>query len=288
MWNSGEGEVVRCGRDGGVQSVARAFEVIEALNRRPVTTLDALHALTGLPKPTLVRLLATLAGAGYVYQVSRREGYALTERVLRLTAGLRQRDVLADVARPVMEAFTREQKWQVSLACSDGDAMLVRHTTRDISPFSREQTNLNRRIPMLLSAVGRAYFAFCSDREREVIVGLLAAASDPYTQGDGPARMAAIVEKTRRNGYATIRRPRTNPTHSFAVPVLAPGAGEAPLGGLTMFYYRSCLTEAQATERFLAPLRAAADEIARRTLQARACAATGAVSQIETGCNRPV
>jgi len=288
MWNSGEGDVAagRGGGDQGIQSVVRAFEVIEALNRRPVTSLETLHGLTRLPKPTLVRLLATLAGAGYVYQVSRREGYALSEGVLRLTAGLRQRDVLADVARPVMEAFTREQKWQLSLASSDGDAMLVRQTTRDISPFSREQAHLNRRVPMLLSAVGRAYFAFCSDREREVIVGLLAAARDPYTTGDGPARMAAIVEKTRRNGYATIRRPRSNPTHSFAVPVRASDADDAPLGGLTMFYYRSCLTEAQATTRFLEPLRSAAHEIARRTLQVRAPAAP--VSQVETTSDGPV
>jgi len=89
-------------RDETVHSVARAFNVVEILNSRRVTSLEALHKSTGVPKPTLVRLLETLIAAGYVHRVSRREGYAVTESVLRLSAGVRDRDVLVDVARPLM------------------------------------------------------------------------------------------------------------------------------------------------------------------------------------------
>lgn len=49
-----------------VNSVIRALKVLEALNRLRATSLETLHQATGLPKATLVRLLETLTGAGYV------------------------------------------------------------------------------------------------------------------------------------------------------------------------------------------------------------------------------
>jgi IclR family mhp operon transcriptional activator len=248
-------------RENLIQSVARALEVVEVLNQRRVTSLDVLHETTGLPKPTLARILETLMDCGYVFRVSRREGYALTERVLRLSAGMRHRDVLVDIARPHMEAFTRQWKWQVSLATSEIDCMLVRWSTRDISPFSREQNFLNRRIPMLLSAMGRAYIAYCSTEEREFILEFLRVAGDRNASGEGPARLQVVIERTLRNGYATVGRPRSNPTRSFAIPIMDTDAPDTPLGAVAMFYYRSAMTESKAVQRYLPPLRDLAQQI---------------------------
>ena len=47
-----------------VQPVLRTLQVLEALNRKPASTLANLQDATGLPKPTLVRLLDTLIAAG--------------------------------------------------------------------------------------------------------------------------------------------------------------------------------------------------------------------------------
>jgi IclR family mhp operon transcriptional activator len=257
-----EGTVVRMPRD-SVQSATRALALIEALNRRPVTPLETLHHETRLPKSTLVRLLETLIAAGYVARVSRREGYALTEGVLRLSAGVRQRDVLVDAARPLMEAFTREHKWQVTLATREGDVMLVRCTTRDISPFAREPIFLNRQVPMLRSAMGRAYIAACSDAEREVILKLLAA-HDPaeIEAAGGPAAIAKVVERVRASGYATIVWPSGDPWRSFSLPILDRRAGGQPLGSIVIFYYGSVMSEAEAVAKYLAPMRELAGTIA--------------------------
>ena len=40
-----------------VRSVVRAIEMLQALNRQPVSTIEWLHAQTRIPKPTIVRLL---------------------------------------------------------------------------------------------------------------------------------------------------------------------------------------------------------------------------------------
>jgi IclR family mhp operon transcriptional activator len=257
-------------KSGTVQSALRALRVIEVLNRRRVTSLEVLHGRTSLPKATLVRLLETLISAGYVFRVSRREGYALTEQVLQLSAGVRHRDVIVDVARPLMEAFTRQHKWQVSLSTSERDCMLVRATTRHISPFAREEIYLNRRVPILRSAIGRAYLAFCSAEERAAILNILADA-DPteIAETGGPAKVDAMMRRVRRDGYATIVRPPEDPSRSFAVPILEPDAPESPLGSVVMFWYRSAMTEAEAIERYLGHMQTLAEAVASGLTHAR-------------------
>ena len=254
-----------------VQSLTRGLAVIEAMNRGRVTSLSTLHTITGLPKSSLVRLLETLIEGGYVVRISRREGYALTDAVLRLSSGVRHRDVVVDVARPLMEAFTRRHKWQVSLATGETDTMLIRFTTRHISPFSREENFLNRQVSMLQSAVGRAYFAWLPADERDFVLNALHAAGDPLAQPDRRAELEAILGRVRSDGYATTERPRDNPTRRFAVPVLEPGEG-GPLGALAFFYYRSTMTEAQATHRYLPLLVALAEDISAGLDAARAAA----------------
>jgi IclR family mhp operon transcriptional activator len=245
-----------------IRAVMRGLAVIEALNERPVTSLSSLHATTGLPKPSLVRLLDTLIEGGYVVRVSRAEGYALTEAVLRLASGVRERDRVVDVARPLMEAFTRRHKWQVSLSTSETEAMRVRFSTRHISPFSRDKNFLNRRVPMLQSAVGRAYFAFCSPDERRFILNLRQAAPDVLAIEKDPAAVESLVARVRADGYATTERPRSDTTRSFAVPILEAASADSPLGSVALFYYASAMTKAQALERYHEPLRDLAADIA--------------------------
>jgi IclR family mhp operon transcriptional activator len=243
-----------------VHTVAKALAILEALNQSRVMPLAALYEVTKLPKPSLVRLLDTLIQTGYVVRVSRRDGYALTEAVLRLSSGMRHRDVLVDLARPLMEAFTRRHKWQVSLATAERDCMIGRFTTRHISPFSRDQNFVNRRVHMIQSAVGRAYFSYCSEEEQGVILSVLRASGDELAIRDDAADIAVIVKQTRARGYATIRRPRSNPTRSFAVPLIHPETGN-PVGAVPFFYYRSAMSEAQAVERYLGPVQELADAI---------------------------
>ena len=61
-----------------IEPVRRSFALLEALSRRRASTLGALTAETGLPRPTVVRLLHTLIALGYAARVSREQGYRLT------------------------------------------------------------------------------------------------------------------------------------------------------------------------------------------------------------------
>lgn len=243
----------------GIQPVLRALRVIEALNGARVMTLEGLHRATDLPKPTLVRLLDTLIAAGYVQRVSRRAGYSLAERVLRLSSGFRHADRVVEAAKPFLHALTATHKWPVALATFDGDAMFVRAGTRHHSPFSTDSDFLNQRLPMLVSALGRAYLAFCPEDERRTILDVLRAST---ASADAAARDVTYVERLiagiRARGYASTAPIPGDPAMGLAVPVMTGGQVAACM---TMRYLGSAMTETEAARRYLAPMRQAAAAI---------------------------
>jgi IclR family mhp operon transcriptional activator len=243
-----------------VEPVLRALSVLEAMNANPANLplADLAHA-TGLPKPTLVRLLDTLIAGGYVRRISRREGYVLAERVTRLSGGFRHGDAIVEAARPFLSALTAQFKWPVGLATLDRDAMLVRLSTVRESPFSTDANLVNRRVPMLMSALGRAYLAYCSDDERETILALLRASPREMNR---PARdahyVATLLRSVRRQGFASPSPARGDPYNGMAVPLLD---GTSARGAITLRYLDAAITEPDAAARFLPALRRAAGQI---------------------------
>lgn len=243
-----------------IQPVIRAFQVLEALNQQSPCSLALLHETTGLPKPTLVRLLDTLIASGYAQRLSRRTGYAVAERVLRLSGGFRYADKVVETARPFLSALTAQHKWPVAIATVDGDAMVVRASTRAESPLAIDPNYLNRRVPMLVSALGRAYFAFCPEDERAAILTLMRASK---ARRNALARdetaLARLIAGIRARGYATTAPLPGDPVTGLAVPIMEGGRVAA---ALTMRYFGSAMTEEDAVRRYLAAMQDAAKAIA--------------------------
>ena len=153
-----------------IEPVRRSFAVLEALSRRRASTLSVLVDETALPRPTVVRLLHTLAALGYAQRISRQQGYRLTDRVLGLSGSIRFVDHLVDAALPHMSRFTSEHGWPLYLATLSYGAITIRHSTAPESPMSFEGAGLNTRRSVLQSALGRAWLAFCPADERRSIL----------------------------------------------------------------------------------------------------------------------
>ncbi len=242
--------------DAVIEPVRRAFLVLEALNRRRSTTLGVLAAETGLPRPTLVRLLKTLMALGYASRVSREAGYRLTDHVLALAGGVRFIDHLVDAAIPHMSRFTAEHGWPLYLATLSAGAMAIRHSTAPESPMSFEGAGYNRKSPLLVGALGRAWLAFCSEEERRTILRSLGVRQSPALSG--------TLEQIRRDGYAFTRPPRPTRIHGIAVPILGQ---DRVLGSLSMRFPHSAMSEQEVGARFgkrlAAVARAIAGDVAR-------------------------
>src|SRR5690606_23140520 len=99
----------------------RAIDLLQALNRRPLSTLHDLHRDTGLPKPSIVRILRTLEAKGLAAQASSYGSYQLLGRVKSLASGFHHEPRVVEVAEGLMIDFTRREGWPLSLGLLDGD-----------------------------------------------------------------------------------------------------------------------------------------------------------------------
>jgi IclR family transcriptional regulator, mhp operon transcriptional activator len=234
-----------------IEPIRRSFAILEALSRRPHGTIATLAGETGLPRPTVARLLKTLVELGYATQISRETGYRLTDQVLGLAQGIRFVDHFVDVAAPHMSRFTRKYGWPLYLGTISERAITIRHSTVAESPMSFERAALQKRSPILSSALGRAWLAFCSADERRAVLRDLGVRQD--------ARLAAAFAHIRRDGYAFTILPRSSRLQGIGAAIRK---GERVMGCLSMRFIRSAMTEQEAGNRYGAPLNALASAIA--------------------------
>jgi IclR family mhp operon transcriptional activator len=245
-----------------VQSVTRALDLLQALNRQKVASIKQLHAATRLPKPTIVRLLKTLCAKGYVVNDHRQGGYSVTSLVRALSCGFHGDPLVVEAGRAWAIDLTRQFKWPIAIAVLDQDAMAVRFSTIPDSPISPFHGTVGLRLSLVARSLGRAYLAFCPAAERTILLQILAASTDPE---DAPARRPAALLRSlqpiRAQGFAE-RDPAVEPRSSstLAVPVMH---GERVLATLGLTYFTSAMKRAQAVELYVPHLRSAAATIAR-------------------------
>jgi len=245
-----------------VQSVVRAIELLRALNRQPVSSLDILHRQTGLPKPSIVRLLQTLIATGLVKQGPQHGTYYLTSEVRTLTSGFHSEPKAIEIAAPVLEALTARHKWPVTLTVLDDMAAVVRYSTIPSSPLSLLHSTLGLRHSLVSRALGRAILAFCETDERDAIIAQLAQSAQPEDQAARDReRFVALLEDIRAKGYAT-RDPSVRPvSNTIAVPIYDHGH---VLGSIGLTYFTSTHKPEEAVRRYLEDLQQAAREISER------------------------
>jgi IclR family mhp operon transcriptional activator len=218
-----------------INPIVRALTVLTAMNRQPQCSLHLLHLATGIPKPTVHRLLQTLKSEGYVRSDVVKGTYSLTEKVRQLSDGYTQRDLLVEVAEPILMGITRRTGLPLAIGIREEASMVVRYSSMPYSPIGHENTTLGHSHDMLHSGMGQAYIAFCSETERSVLYELLRARiDDPKDWTPLLKDLEEAVRLTRLRGYG-FRQPK-NRGHSatMAVPVMDEGS-LAGVVSLTMF-----------------------------------------------------
>ncbi len=184
---------------GSVQSVVRAFDVLQALAREDgETPLQAIAQQTGLTLPTAHRLLKTLMAGGYVRQGASR-GYALGPSLIGL--GDRATPPLAERCRPLLAELEETSRETANLAMRDGDhiAYVAQVPSRH---RMRMFTEVGRRVLPHATAVGKAILATLPETTvRELLrrTGLPRYTEATITDEDA---FLAEVRRSRRRGFA--------------------------------------------------------------------------------------
>ncbi|MGP4052541.1 IclR family transcriptional regulator [Streptomyces sp. 2A115] len=184
---------------GGVQSLERAFDLLERMaDAGGEVGLSELSASSGLPLPTIHRLMRTLVSCGYVRQQTNRR-YALGPRLIRL--GESASRLLGTWARPYLARLVEETGETANMALLDGDEIV--YVAQVPSKHSmRMFTEVGRRVLPHSTGVGKALLAGVpADEVRALLsrTGMPAATDKTITR---PEDFLTALEEVRRAGYA--------------------------------------------------------------------------------------
>jgi IclR family acetate operon transcriptional repressor len=186
-------------RSGGVQSLERAFSVLELIaGNGGSMSLSRLSADSGLPPTTLHRLARTLVDLGYLRQEPSRH-YALGHRLFLLTEG--SSSMLNAVALPHLSHLVDELGETANLAMLDGDQVAYvaqapgRHSMRMF-------TEVGRRVQPHCTAVGKALLATSTDDEVRALMDRTGLPRHtPHTIIE-PEEFLRELGRVRHRGYA--------------------------------------------------------------------------------------
>lgn len=247
----------------GIRAIERAMLVLQEMNMQPYTSIAHLHARTKLPKATLVRILQTLEGLGFVENDPRLGGYQVSALVGSLSSGFHKEPMVVEAGRPWAVALTRKYQWPVSISLLDRDAVVVRFSTVPDSTMSPFHKTINMRLGLLTRGMGLAYLAFTPKEEFDLIIEMLRNTEDPENMlAHHPARLDNLVRKIQAQGYASRARhvePRNSNT--IAVPIMNENSRVVASLGLT--YFTSAFSEEEACDRYVPALKSASIEITR-------------------------
>lgn len=196
-----------------ITALRRGLEVLRAVEDASAISLADLHRQTGTPKATLLRILKTLQQSDHVVRDA-------LGRYMPSPAGGQygggggngQLAILSALAAPARDVLQRRVLWPVDMAVRDGNAMRIIDTDRPTNGLAVNYRALGFRPPMLVSSLGRCYFAFCPEDERRELLAALA--RSPYEADQiarKPESLHRMVAHTREQGYS-MRDP------SFASP----------------------------------------------------------------------
>lgn len=260
-----------------IRGLKRGLQVLQALQANSILSLHEIHLATGLPKPTLLRVLHTLEEFG---MVSRRlaDGHYRVSTVASTPRKRDRHDRVAEAAAPVLDRLCQKVSWPSDLFVPVGDHMERRETSRLRTPYFSHPSYLSRvgqPVNWLMTGVGRAYLAFCPAHERDAIIRLLRKSDQFEDQlARDPKRIERILAETRARGYGIrdpafvgglYRAPTDDGLAGIAVPLLD---RTRVYGSINILWIRTAMTIDEFAARYLADLKDAAAEIVR-SLQGR-------------------
>ncbi|MDP8983811.1 MAG: helix-turn-helix domain-containing protein [Pseudomonadota bacterium] len=251
-----------------IRALTRGLDALTVLNLRDGATVSEVAREIRLPRTTVYRILETLCDAGFVFRDAADERYRLTLLVRGLSNGFDDERWVTQIVTPLIHELGRDLVWPVSVATLSGTSMMLREATDHHTPLAIERYSVGCRTPLLGSAAGLAYLAFCPPAQRETLMEGLA----PGQRGE----LQRVLADIQAQGYATATRTRRLVDEvNVSVPVISDGG---VLAVLTVRFMASAVSLKAGLERFLPKLRQCAASISHSFTQQRLSVEAAALS----------
>ncbi|WP_432726590.1 IclR family transcriptional regulator [Variovorax sp. W6] len=175
------------------------LEVMAAKDQR--YSLQGLVEETGLPKPTLHRMLQQLEGAGLLQREGDGRHYGIGTRLRRLAENLLLNDSLHGARHTVLRQLVEEIGESCNLTALSGSEVVYLDRVETAAPL-RFYLHSGSRVPVHCSASGKIFLSQMSAAQRRRL--LSHAPLEPYTQRTltDPEALEKEVQRVRKDGYA--------------------------------------------------------------------------------------
>lgn len=244
-----------------VRSLQRGLEVLQAVNQKNGLKAAEIAKITGIPRPTVYRLLETLEEMRLIVRDHSSDIWRVTLHAKSLSSGFRDEDWIIQTAVPEMVRLGRQILWPLDLVKFRNSVMEIRESTHNFSPYAIEHGMVGLGLPVLDTAGGRAYLAFSPDEEREHVLATLEmelGVRPPYLTPDGPLDM--VLDQCRELGIGYRREGFRKGTTSLSVPIFYDGR---VIACLTIIFIKSAQNFAAGVEQYRDKLLASSQAIGR-------------------------
>jgi DNA-binding IclR family transcriptional regulator len=220
-----------------LQTVDRALEVLLSFSEyRQEWGVMELSGAYGIPRSTAQRLLAALAGRGFLVANARTRRYSLGPAVWRMAALWERSGGLAALVTPILAQLS-ESSGRTSVFCvPDGTYVRCVAAVSGQEGPRRGHPYLDELYPANAGASSRGYFAFLDAGER---YGLLH--GRPFARFSGltaadERELERLFDETAAQGYAFSEGEWDESTRAVAMPVFS---GQRPVGSVTLVENKS-------------------------------------------------
>jgi len=225
-----------------VKSLKKALRALTVMNKIGDASVTEVARALAIPRSTSHRLLETLAAEGYVEKQPNSDYYRLTSQVLELASGFSGRDLVIEVAKPLLAELGRKLDWPLALATPRSTEMVVRACTDWDTPRALERFCVGYGTPMLYAPGGFSYLAYCDDEERERVIGLSRTSPDPRVRlARNRKRLQALLDRVHAQGFCNLEYAAYR-EGGLAVPLTASGV---LVGSIVMRYTKSAMRHGQ-------------------------------------------
>ena len=187
---------------GGVQSLARAFGIMEEVARnREGISLAELSKRVGLHNSTTFHLVKTMVSLGYLRQISDTKRYRIGRPLFALAASALDEIEMVSLATPVLEDLSRETGESGHFAVRMGDSVVVIARTAAPGAFQlTERVGVVR--PAHCTALGKVILAALRDDQFHRFLARVELAPVTPRSITEPSALRKNIDEVRRSGIA--------------------------------------------------------------------------------------
>ncbi|WP_409969368.1 IclR family transcriptional regulator [Bengtsoniella intestinalis] len=185
----------------GVQSVERAFLLLETVAKNGVMSLNALHKAVGLNKPSTLRLANTLSSIGYLDK-NADGAYSLSLKTYELGSSALRRIDRMELITATLQELCEKTGRVAQFSIEDHNELLCIRSTHTNSQSFSVYTTVGRRAPLYCTSAGKAILSTYSNQQiidKWEQIDIKAFTKFTHTTGQN---LLQDISEIRQQGYA--------------------------------------------------------------------------------------